>query len=84
MFTLHNPIKLNDLSGYFVTSHPCPTCNETETVSISPDKLYAYHQGAYAQTVLSDFDADVRERFVSGMCGTCWDEMFSGGDWDDE
>jgi hypothetical protein len=62
---------------YVVTSHPCPTCNETKTVSISSSELFAYHQGAYAQDVLSDYDADVRERFITGICGTCWDEMFS-------
>jgi hypothetical protein len=25
---------------------------------------------------LSSYDADVRERFITGICGTCWDEMF--------
>ena len=49
MFTLHNPIKLNDLSGYFVTSHACPMCDTKVTVTIAPEKLYAYNQGAYAQ-----------------------------------
>jgi hypothetical protein len=62
---------------YVVTSHPCPTCNETKTVSISSAELFAYHQGGLAQTVLSSYDADVRERFITGICGTCWDEMFS-------
>jgi len=81
MFTLHNPVKT--LNGsYVVTSHPCPTCNETQNVAITSDKLFAYRQGAYAQTVLSDFDADVRERFISGVCGVCWNEMFNG--WEDE
>lgn len=83
MFTLHNPMRvMND--RYVVTSHPCPTCNETKTVAISSQELFAYNQGAYAQDVLSGYDVDVRERFISGMCGTCWTEMFSGSDWDDE
>ena len=75
MFTLHNPVKT--LNGsYVVTSHPCPTCGETQNVAITSDKLFAYNQGAYAQDVLSDFDADVRECFITGICGTCWDSMF--------
>ena len=81
MFTLHNPMKVMN-ERYVVTSHPCPTCNETETVSIASDKLYAYNQGAYAQDVLSEYDADVRERFISGMCSPCWDSLFA--DFDEE
>jgi hypothetical protein len=75
MFTLHNPMKVMN-ERYAVTSHPCPMCNETKTVSISSSELFAYHQGALAQNVLSDYDADVRERFISGVCSPCWDSMF--------
>jgi hypothetical protein len=83
MFTLHNPMKVMN-ERYVVTSHPCPTCNEEKTVSVSSQQLFAYHQGGYAQDVLSDYDADVRERFITGICGTCWNEMFSDADWDEE
>jgi hypothetical protein len=83
MFTLHNPVKSEDLEWYTVTSHPCPTCKETTSLKITPDKLYAYNQGAYAQDVLSNYEPDVRERFISGMCGPCWNELYSD-DWDDE
>ena len=84
MFTLHNPVKT--LNGsYVVTSHPCPTCGETQNVAITSDKLFAYNQGAYAQDVLSAYDAGVRERFISGMCEVCWGLMFDfDDDWDDE
>ena len=82
MFTLHNPTKLEDLSGYFVTSHPCPMCDTRVTVTITPEELYAYNQGAYAQDVLSGYDADTREQFVSGTCPNCWNAMFA--DFDDE
>jgi hypothetical protein len=76
MFTLHNPVKT--LNGsYVVTSHPCPTCGDTQNIAITSDKLFAYRQGALAQDVLSNFDADVRERFISGTCSPCWDSMFS-------
>ena len=75
MFTLHNPMKVMN-ERYVVTSHPCPTCGEEKTVSISSAELFAYHQGGLAQTVLSAYDADVRERFITGICGGCWNEMF--------
>jgi hypothetical protein len=83
MFKLHNPVKSEDLEWYTVTSHPCPTCKETTSVRITPSELYAYNQGAYAQDVLRHYSSVTRERFISGMCGPCWNELYSD-DWDDE
>jgi len=76
MFTLINPTKTADLSAYAVTSLPCPTCKETATIEITPESLFLYNNGANAQTVLCNFNVDVRERFISGMCGDCWNAMF--------
>ena len=75
MFTLNNITK-NDELNYFVTSLPCTNCSEVQVVEISPSQLYAYNQGAMAQDVLFGYTPDVRERFISGMCGICWDQLF--------
>jgi len=83
MFTL-NKITKNEELNYFVSSHSCPNCDSTLSVEITPDKLYAYNQGAYAQEVLSAYDAGVRERFISGMCEICWALMFDFDDDDEE
>jgi hypothetical protein len=77
VFTLLNPVKTKDLQHYVVTSPACPMCGEQVSIEITPDKLYAYNQGAYAQTVLSEYPDDVRERFISGVCGACWVNLFS-------
>lgn len=61
---------MND--NYVVTSHPCPMCGETQTVKVTSAELYAYNQGSMAQQVLSNYDAGVRERFISGICNDCW------------
>lgn len=82
MFTLNNIVKTADLSAYSVTSKACPTCDETITIQIAPEKLFLYNQGAYVQDVLSEFDVDTRERFITGTCGKCWDKMFGSGDMD--
>ena len=82
MFTLNNIVKTADLSAYSVTSKACPTCNETITIQIAPEKLYAYNQGGYIQDVLDGFDSDTRERFMTGTCGDCWNAMF-GSDEDE-
>jgi len=80
MFTLLNPIKTADLSGYVVTSLPCPTCEESISIEIASEKLFLYNQGGYAQDVLDGFEPDTRERFITGTCGDCWNAMFGGAD----
>jgi len=77
MFKLYNPTKTEDLQGYFVDSHDCPVCHTSATVVITPEQLYAYNQGAYAQEVMSDYDPAITERFITGLCGECWSSLFS-------
>lgn len=77
MFKLYNPTKTIDLEGYFVTSHDCPVCHTSATIVITPEQLYAYNQGAYAQEVLNYYEPDIVERFITGICGECWNELFA-------
>jgi hypothetical protein len=44
--------------------------------------LFLYNNGGRVQDVRSNFDVSVRERFMTGTCGTCWDAMF-GSDEDE-
>lgn len=78
VFRLNNIIKSADLTHYTVTSHPCPTCDETITTTVEPQQLFAYNQGAFAQVVLPHLSLDDRERFISGYCAPCWDKLFDG------
>ena len=77
MFTL-NDITKNDSLNYFVTSLACPMCDAKVTIEITPDKLFAYNQGAYAQDVLSEYPDYIREQFISGTCEDCWNAMWAG------
>lgn len=76
MFTLDNPVKTEPLSGYKVKSKACPSCGDSITILITPEALFAYNQGGYVQDVLKGFTPECRERFVSGICGDCWNSMF--------
>lgn len=67
---------------YAVTSLPCPVCAQTATVEIFSQNLWQYNQGAHVQTVMPSEPDDVRERFVSGYCPTCWTDLF-GSDEDE-
>lgn len=76
MFTLNN-IRKNEELNYFVDSHYCPMCDTRVTVEITPDKLWAYNQGAMAQDVLSEYPVDIREQFISGTCNDCWNAIWA-------
>jgi hypothetical protein len=52
-------------------------CTDTVSVLISPEKLFLYNNGGYAQEVLSAYGSDIRERFITGYCDVCWDSIFS-------
>ena len=77
MFTLNRPTKNADHTGYICESKPCPSCGTTLLIEVTPEQLFAYNQGGYVQDVLKDHAPFIRERFVTGFCGTCWDNMFS-------
>jgi len=79
MFTLNNPMKVMS-DHYSVTSQPCPYCKDTKTVAISSKKLFDYRNGGNVQDVLSNFDASIRERFISGVCNPCWNNFFADED----
>ena len=76
MFTLNNPVKTEPLLAYKVQSNVCAGCGESITILITPESMEAYNQGGYVQDVLSGFAPDIRERFVSGICGECWKTLF--------
>lgn len=77
MFTLINPTKSADLASYVVSSQPCPMCNDVLSIAITPESLFLYNQGANVQTVLVNYPPAIRERFMTGICGDCWDMTFS-------
>lgn len=79
MATLLNIRKVTE-GLYLVDSLPCPSCGETLTTELEGPKLYAYNQGAYIQDTFPNLTAPDRERFISGMCGKCWDEAFGSLD----
>lgn len=62
---------------YNATSLPCPTCGDSITLELPTSRLFAYNNGASLHEVFPDSTPDVRERFITGTCGDCWNKMFS-------
>jgi len=60
-----------------VRTKPCPRCGETVVVKMRRRQFEALrdHHEPIQQT-LANFNADTRERFLSGYCPTCWDVIF--------
>ena len=76
MFTLLDVTKIKERL-YSVTSLPCPHCNTTVTLEITGEQLWQYNNNFSIQDVLHDIAIPVRERFMTGICGDCWDKLFN-------
>lgn len=76
MFTLLDVTKIKERL-YSVTSLPCPHCNTTVTLEITGEQLWQYNNNFSIQDVLHNIDIPVRERFMTGICGDCWDKLFN-------
>jgi len=76
MFTLLDISKIQERL-YSVTSLPCPHCNTTVTLEITGEQLWQYNNNFSIQDVLHNIDIPVRERFMTGICGDCWDKLFN-------
>ena len=61
---------------YFVSSLACPDCKQVLTVQLPGHLLYKYNQGAHITEVFPAMNNDDRERFITGLCGLCWDKLF--------
>jgi hypothetical protein len=40
-------------------------------------KRQLYNNNAFIQDVLPDVEIAVRERFMTGICGDCWNKLFN-------
>jgi hypothetical protein len=57
-------------------TRPCPVCGDVAILQLDVEGAKKYNQGAYIQDAFPNMSAADRERFISGVCGTCWSKMF--------
>ena len=77
---LYETLTKKDDTTYELTSVECPMCASQLTIEIDGTSVYLDSQGALIQKSLPDLNPEVRERFISGICGTCWSDLFGSGD----
>lgn len=61
----------------------CSECGATFVYKINGKDLFDYEKGKHIQDAFPYLDDDARELILSGVCGKCFDKMFSEED-DDE
>lgn len=54
----------------------CPFCGKAHTVQVHGKDYRAWQEGKHAQDAFPYLSANEREMLISGICPTCWDNMF--------
>jgi len=63
---------------------PCAACTKPVTVEfVNKEELQRYQDGELAQRSFTNMNLDDREFIITGVCKTCFDDMFLFDD-DDE
>ena len=62
----------------------CPICHEITEIAVNECDYWDWQDGMLAQNAFPYLTAAERESLISGICPTCWDEMFSSEISDDE
>lgn len=62
----------------------CPICNQTYAIMVYTDDFYAWKHGKSAQDAFGYLSAEDREMLISGICPSCWDDLFADEGEEDE
>ena len=54
----------------------CPFCGRQKEVELTMDQFTRWRAGASRQLVAPELSANDREALISGICDTCWNNMF--------
>ncbi len=57
---------------------PCPQCKSVAVYYVTLEQYNKFNNGERVQNAFPDLNADQRERFITGICSNCWNDMFSG------
>ena len=67
-------VKINYKEVCVITA--CPFCGHANEVEVNEMDYLDWQDGELAQVAFPYLSADEREMLISGICPTCWDEMF--------
>lgn len=56
----------------------CSCCNNSKTFNITRIQYEDWQNNRrLVQDIFPDMDKDMREMFITGICPSCWNKMFS-------
>lgn len=67
-----------------IIERPCPFCGQPHYVEVNFIDYWMWEQGMNAQDAFPYLGPNEREILITGICPKCWDNMFVGGDEDEE
>lgn len=56
----------------------CRMCHQKIEVEVSSEELASWKGGKLIQYAMPYVPPEIRELFISGTCGDCWNRLFSG------
>lgn len=61
---------------------PCPICGEVTLILVDKSdwELFKSPNRPYVQDIFPYLTPEERECLISGVCPTCWDEMYGGNE----
>lgn len=62
----------------------CPFCGAETEIAVSASDYLNWKNGELVQNAFPYLSADEREALISGICSTCWDDMFSSSEEEEE
>jgi hypothetical protein len=72
-------VKISSRTEEFVSLEiTCYKCSEVEELKVSVSDFNNWDiQGNMVQYAFPELDKTIRELFISGICGICWEKMFN-------
>ena len=55
----------------------CKECNTNHAIVLDKERYIKWQTGTRIQIVFPEIDLDTRELLISGICGSCFDNLFS-------
>ena len=54
----------------------CTMCENEHVITVDAPELFRYNRGAHMQDAFPHLTPDERELLISGICGSCYDNLF--------
>ena len=68
--------KITADGGMSVIAGPCHFCKQPQEVRAKTTDLEKFRGGGFVQDCFPYLSAPMREFLISGICDTCWNNMF--------